>query len=605
MIPKIIHQTWKTNQIPEEWQAFVKSWKFHHPDWEYKLWTNDDGEEFVERFYPDFLNVYLAYPYDIQRADAIRYLVVYHYGGLYADLDFECLQSFESLRNTNQLVIGYEPQKHAQQHSRQELLCNALFASKPKSTFLKAVIDYLRENQFSTTVFLYDVLKTTGPLMLQTVYEQSNKSSVDVQPSMRFCPYNNNAPELALLVEGSEQTVSLRNELIDSGCYAVHHWANSWISSTIGELSNPTPNEVDGFDFYPMVDSPGMDLFFGGRDILALAEHCRSDARVVAFNTDGFAKHTISDPSAFSPMLNPEHNEGLYVKKETAESDDFLDRHVFMRFINLTNIGPKPFRLFLDEIGDPVISTHIRDNRVWEAVETAMVCKLISPGDVVVDIGAHIGYFTVLFSNLVEERGKVYGFEPEKDNYSLLESNILTNKLENVTIENLALSDKSGEALLYLSNGNKGDHRLTPVKGREEQKVNQITFDQYLQGSQRIDFIKSDTQGHELKVLQGMTQIIHANKEHLCCLLEFAPGLLNSQDPDGVKHFVDFFDSYETKIYWINDKGKTQELVAVDKDALYVIANRMLKHISSDHSCNILVFFSTTARDKYLAKLGI
>jgi FkbM family methyltransferase len=603
MIPKIIHQTWKTDQVPSEWKAFADSWKFHHPDWQYRLWTDADGAAFVEEFYPEFQETYLSYPYGIQRADAIRYLLIYHYGGLYADLDFECLQSFESLRDNNQLIIGLEPHKHAREQSRPELLCNALFASQPGSVFLKTVIDFLTAGNSQTPA--HDVLNTTGPMMLQNVYEQTAKQGVEAHPPIRFCPFVNNAPELAQLAENSVLSERIRQKLISLGCFAVHHWANSWTQGSPKQLLNPKPSEIEGFEFHPMLDSPEMNLFNGGRDIAVLANFCRNTPEVVAFNTDGFAKHTICASADFKQLQNVNPDEGLYVKKSMTSPNDCLKPHFDKQCVYLPNIGPKPFILFLDEINDPVISAVILANLVWEPVETALLCKLLSAGETVIDIGAHIGYFTVLFSCLVGEQGSVISFEPEADNYSLLQANVSINGLDNVIIENQALSNRSGVAPLYLSSDHKGDHRLAPTAARDVQKVTLIALDQYLaKGLQQIHFIKSDTQGHELEVLQGMTQVIERNKDHLCCLLEFSPGLLAAANPEGISNFIDFFDSYQTEIYWISEKIGTHELVLMDKAALHDVARSMLKHESLDHSCNILVFFSSKARIKYFSKLG-
>ena len=603
MIPRIIHQTWKNDQIPGEWQGFVQSWKKHHPDWEYKLWTNDDGAEFVKRFYPKFASTYFEYPFDIQRADAIRYLVIYHCGGLYVDLDFECLQPFDCLLDTDQLIIGFEPQKHVLEHAQQELLCNALFASKPGSPFLKAVIDYLTVTDIKS--FAHEVLETTGPMMLQKVYEHTEKKSVDAHPPSRFYPFVYNAPELLQLAGNSQESTRMRRELIDSGCFAVHHWANSWIHNLSGEFQNPAPETVDGFKFYPMQDSPGMNFFDGGRNIPILAEICRNNTDVVAFNTDGYAKHIICASTEFSEMPNANKNEGLYVKKSFAESAAYLELPVDKTFVDLVKVGPKPFRLYLDDINDPIVSRAIRDAGAWEPVETALVSKLLSQGETVVDIGAHIGYFTVIFSHLVGKHGAVYGFEPEIDNFSLLQANILTNRLQNVTIENLALSSSSGVTHLYLSSDNKGDHRLAPTPGRDEQEITYVTLDQYLSSdSQEIHFVKSDTQGHELEVLLGMAGVIERNKDHLCCLIEFSPGLLAAASPDRVGCLIDYFDSYPAEIYWIREQGQNHELVLMDKAALYDVASIMLKHEDDDHACNILVFFSAKARNKYFSKLG-
>ncbi|MFT6406638.1 MAG: FkbM family methyltransferase [Arenicella sp.] len=604
MIPKIIHQTWKTDQVPEQWKAFAQSWKSHHPDWEYRLWSNADGAEFVEHFYPHFEQTYWSYRYDIQRADAIRYLIIYHYGGIYADLDFECLQSFESLRDNHKLVIGFEPKEHAQAQSLQEVLCNALFASKPRSKFLKAVIDFLIADD-TPTIGLGDVLRTSGPVMLQNVYEQFNKSDVDAHPPVRFYPFENNAPELTQLAKNSDESERIRQKLIGLGCFAVHHWANSWTKDLAGELMNPSADSVEGFDFYPMYDSPGMDLFNGGREVAALAERCRADSQVVAFNTDGFAKHTIASISDLSVMLNANQNEGIYIKRPIANAKEVLEQHENMQLVYIAAAGPRPFSLFVDQTNDLVIAQFIESNRIWEPLETALVSKLVSPGENVIDIGANIGYFTVLFSQLVGEQGKVLAFEPEAKNYSLLKANILINRLDNVVIENQALSNTQGVADLYLSSYNKGDHRLGYTAGREKQQISSIELDQYLSGNALpIHFIKSDTQGHELKVLQGMTKLIERNSAYLCCLLEFSPGLLITAEPRGVEDFIDFFDLFETEIYLIQEVARNAELVLMDSAALRQLARIMLQHEAQDHSVNTLIFFSTNARIKYFAKMG-
>lgn len=318
MVPQIIHQTWKTDQIPPQWNKFVESWLHYHPGWQYKLWTNDDGYEFVRQFYPEFYDTYCGYPYDIQRADAIRYLTVYHYGGIYADLDFECLQSFEGLRDSTEFIIGFEPQAHAHEFEHQQLLCNALFLAQPGSLFLKAVIEFLAKDQ-RVAVEHVDVLRTTGPIMLQTVYEQINKEGVHAHPSIRFCPFTNGARELSQLAENTGEADRIRQQLVNKGCFAVHHWANSWLENLAGELNNPSPDSIDGFDFHPMSDSQGMDLFNGGRNIAALAAQCRSNPQVVAFNTDGFAKYAISTKAEWTRMHNAKENEGLYVKKSINE----------------------------------------------------------------------------------------------------------------------------------------------------------------------------------------------------------------------------------------------------------------------------------------------
>ncbi len=97
-VPRIIHQTWKTAEVPEKWQEAQQSCKDLHPDWEYRLWTDSDAVEFIKQHYPHLLASFESYPYNIERADAIRYLILHHYGGIYIDLDIVCLHSLEFLR---------------------------------------------------------------------------------------------------------------------------------------------------------------------------------------------------------------------------------------------------------------------------------------------------------------------------------------------------------------------------------------------------------------------------------------------------------------------------------------------------------------------------
>ncbi|EST07473.1 Glycosyltransferase, DXD sugar-binding motif [Kalmanozyma brasiliensis GHG001] len=96
-IPRIIHQTWKDAHLPARWQAIRDECAAMHPDYEYMLWTDDDSRKFIAEHYDWFLPVFDGYPYPIQRADAIRYFVLHHYGGIYMDLDIGCLRRFDPL----------------------------------------------------------------------------------------------------------------------------------------------------------------------------------------------------------------------------------------------------------------------------------------------------------------------------------------------------------------------------------------------------------------------------------------------------------------------------------------------------------------------------
>src|SRR5579871_280702 len=88
-IPRIIHQTWKTHNIPAKWNETVESVRqLNANHFEYRFWTDNDIHEFVRREEPYlYQHTFLKYPFDIQRVDAFRYILLHRLGGIYLDVD--------------------------------------------------------------------------------------------------------------------------------------------------------------------------------------------------------------------------------------------------------------------------------------------------------------------------------------------------------------------------------------------------------------------------------------------------------------------------------------------------------------------------------------
>src|SRR5216683_3991240 len=108
-VSKIIHQTWKSRVLPPHLAALTERWKALHPGWTYKLWTDEECAAFVAAVYPEFEPRYKSFPYAIQRFDAIRYLVLRTYGGVYLDLDMFPLKSLDFLADSTEFVLSTEP----------------------------------------------------------------------------------------------------------------------------------------------------------------------------------------------------------------------------------------------------------------------------------------------------------------------------------------------------------------------------------------------------------------------------------------------------------------------------------------------------------------
>ena len=106
-IPKIIHQTWKNNDVPKHWKKSPEMWKKYHPDYKYVLWTDEDNREHIKLFHQEFLELYVNYPYAIQRADMIRYFLLYDFGGIYSDLDVYPSQSIDKWILNDSLYLIY------------------------------------------------------------------------------------------------------------------------------------------------------------------------------------------------------------------------------------------------------------------------------------------------------------------------------------------------------------------------------------------------------------------------------------------------------------------------------------------------------------------
>jgi mannosyltransferase OCH1-like enzyme len=109
-IPRILHQTAATEDIPEKWAAAQKTCKAAYSEYEYMLWTDQSARDFLAAEYPWFVDIWDAYPFPIQRADAIRYFILYHYGGIYLDMDTLCnetlpLRLIESDANTHHAIF--------------------------------------------------------------------------------------------------------------------------------------------------------------------------------------------------------------------------------------------------------------------------------------------------------------------------------------------------------------------------------------------------------------------------------------------------------------------------------------------------------------------
>lgn len=187
--------------------------------------------------------------------------------------------------------------------------------------------------------------------------------------------------------------------------------------------------------------------------------------------------------------------------------------------------------------------------------ETTVLCKrIIKPGMRVADVGAHAGYFTRLYSDLVGSTGVVYAFEPDPENFALLKKN--TRHLKNVKLFPMAVSDKVGTVNFYETENNTGCHSLIASRSRSNKIiVNSTTLDALFNSGeiQRLDLIKIDIEGAEPMALKGMQSVIAANPK-IALIVEFCPENLREShvDPGG---FINSIRSLGLHISAIKKEG--------------------------------------------------
>jgi FkbM family methyltransferase len=191
--------------------------------------------------------------------------------------------------------------------------------------------------------------------------------------------------------------------------------------------------------------------------------------------------------------------------------------------VDLAVFPEDPLRLFLNP-DCQVVTPAIAQTGVWESTETHWILENIEEGDIFLDIGANVGYYTVIAARVVGDTGRVYAFEPDPASFAFLDRNVRLNGFQNVTLELKAASDQNGAIKLYLDDRNKGDHRIYQTeKERPSVDIEAVALDDYFRDDVgRIDFVKIDTQGAEMLILQGMQGIMRSN-ENVRMAVEFWP----------------------------------------------------------------------------------
>merc|ERR1719264_8099 len=241
-IPKILHQTYKTEDLPWYFKYWRQTWLDSTPDWEHHLWTDADNRNLVAEHYPWFLATYDAYVWPIQRVDAARVFMMHRFGGVYADLDVEALREPSALLRGGgrdlALFYDYDAQNHG--------VTNSLMASVPGHPFWISLAKRMMRRQH-TVKYVFNMsctvklLYMTGPVAITDEMKdhmvQSPEAKVGVYPRRYWAPFQHNIKDNPCEAHDCKS--------LYPDAFLVTHWTGVWWKS--GELkednctSDPDP----------------------------------------------------------------------------------------------------------------------------------------------------------------------------------------------------------------------------------------------------------------------------------------------------------------------------------------------------------------------------
>ena len=189
-IPAILHQTWRTADLPMPFAAWRIGWIKRHPDWDHRLYDDGSIRRTICDRAPRWLPTYEALPRAIQRVDFFRYLIVYLDGGLYADIDTVSYLPCDPLLDGENCVLGIE--LHLHRHLQEELsynqpwqLANFIFAAAPGHPLFGTLIEAIARAARTPARDDEIVQEVTGPRMLTRVVQKLPKQEAR---SIRILP---------------------------------------------------------------------------------------------------------------------------------------------------------------------------------------------------------------------------------------------------------------------------------------------------------------------------------------------------------------------------------------------------------------------------------
>lgn len=239
LVPRIMHQSWKTDILPRKYKEWQKSIIDLHSGWEYRLWTDAQNLRLVLDKFPWFLETYIGLPRNIQRADAARYMYMYEYGGFYMDLDVEALRSHESLRPCGGILVPLMSTDYKFEHN----VPNAWMGSVPGHPFWIHMLEKIKTDLVSNSDAGAEAL--TGPAQefnalngfKAKYYQELYYGKVNYVEAGLIFPYDwHNNGGLADICSAQSpifNTTHCHEKMhLDHRAYTITYWSHAWDDET-------------------------------------------------------------------------------------------------------------------------------------------------------------------------------------------------------------------------------------------------------------------------------------------------------------------------------------------------------------------------------------
>lgn len=245
-------------------------------------------------------------------------------------------------------------------------------------------------------------------------------------------------------------------------------------------------------------------------------------------------------------------------------------------------------------------------NLIHEESTTALFKKAVKPGHIVVDLGANIGYFTLLAAKLIGEDGKVFSFEPEPKNFGYLKKNIELNHYKNVFAYQKAVSNNVGKTKLFICAYDSGHHTINHFEGIEayrqgrrgetkEIEIDMVTLDNFLADKTgRVDIIKIDVEGAEALAIEGMEETIKKNK-NIIIFLEYFPLLIKKMGSSPQQLIESLLSDFQFNLFAI---GHDYSVSNSNTDLIKIQTYEQLKNLLKGETDHVNLFLSRDLNQK-------